>query len=1718
MKPSGKAPRRFTARAISTVTAALIGGAAAQEVGTSLPLTSVGDKLMWTVGDQDLRLVVGLSGQVQLDVYSAQFDPTDYRSPGEYGDENYGAPGSTVESTFMLIDAQGKVVRSQNFGTGKPNWQPFLNTDLAAGTYTLRVRTEGAGKNTFAIRLNTISAAVEADRLNVNVHAKAWIPALNVASPGGNVVLRMYDGDGPGELEAELHDTQGHVFPLKLSDTSSAADLKSDVLPLPEGAGNYTLYLRQPVGARQFSNTVSFSMQQNGQDTPLTVVRADTVGRLQVLAELVLPDGAGAEMATPTTADVSVGDRALSVTGSADLSLPAGAYPVSVKPVAGAVTALGSPSATVVKGGASQVKVQVRPQVALNFVADKTQVCVGDVVTFTARASTAFAGSLPADLRVTLPDGLVASGATALSAHVDAADPAQLKFEARATVAGTLQVQAGLMPWSKTQTLPVSVLPTATQIELRRSDVPSALPGEVVTVALSVRNASSVAAPYTLVDAPGTGLSALDPVIFSGTLQPGESRTLSYRARVTAVPGAASTLQATLGSSCDSAQQSAGQFVALVPEEAPEAAAPTEAAPVLETPAETAPAEAASAQAAPAAPAAVIVVARSSNVRIPFDAPRSATQLVVAHTPPAGASYVPGSSLLNGKPTADPLIGPSGRLYWTTPGAPRGVLGYALKHQEALPELASPALLGRYALGRQEVLVGQIDLADLKAALPPGQAVASENDGVVKLPLSGTVFRERDRITVAVQGLGVAPGADAELPTINGSPVPLASLGQTTLDSEAGSVRREFYGIQLRPGENVVSYGGQSVKVYLASAPVTAQLTPVQLVADGVQPIAIRLKLLDINGLTPGTPAVTVESSLDPLTPDAHPEVASQQIQLVGGEGLLELPPISSPTRFTVRVLVGSGVISRTFLATPSSTRVGVGFLSVTGSLGGGGVAYEARSQGYFETPLGQGKLYVAGSAAVRGGAGQVSETASPDGTVKSDPNADTGTAPVFDPSQGLPSTTNPLLRYPGYGDASTEQIPLQGIDPLAFRYEHPGFSVSYRQAELPIDVFSIGSNVTALSGFTRGATLGGNVQVAGFAAALPGGLVTDTLASNGTRIVRLSKADVSPDSQTVDLISTDAVTGAQTLRRLAPYSDYTLDPVAGVLYFSRAVALLDDAGNAQSLRVTYRVADPDGNRQIAFGAQVSGKVGDRLKLGAAAVRLDGVTSVGVRARYDSTVAEGGSAERSADAVVGDLLAAYAGGLMVNGTLNGQTGSLAYTGSVRYQDKSYAGLNPVEAGLAAAATVDARITDTFGVRLSAQYADGSYQLGRTSNQAITDGNADGSGNQGGLVSLQGRYALGALRLGAGLQAGFGAQKGIAALVSAGYKAGRFDLSLDHAQPIGSGTLDPVTTVAAKVQVAENLTLVARDVLDWGGVGPDGVATAPSQQASLGLQTKLGGANLSVAYDLPNSAGSGNRARFGADTTLPLNDKFSLNLSGSYLYNLTAGTGDWNAGSSLRYAAENLVASAGADVSSTSGTFRTVLKTGLSYSLSDQWSVTLDASKVLGAADQAGNSLAVSAALRDGPLQGLAYLRYQDGSLGGAAPQVIGEANVEYHRAEFALRAGVAGRMLISDPGSLTVQPSVSGTYYINDHVGVGVAGRAIYQPGSSYSAYSLGLEGSLRALPGTWVTLGYNAIGFDGISGNVSTRKGLYLRLDLMLDEALGGTQQADGSTEGEGK
>ena len=146
------------------------------------------------------------------------------------------------------------------------------------------------------------------------------------------------------------------------------------------------------------------------------------------------------------------------------------------------------------------------------------------------------------------------------------------------------------------------------------------------------------------------------------------------------------------------------------------------------------------------------------------------------------------------------------------------------------------------------------------------------------------------------------------------------------------------------------------------------------------------------------------------------------------------------------------------------------------------------------------------------------------------------------------------------------------------------------------------------------------------------------------------------------------------------------------------------------------------------------------------------------------------------------------------------------------------------------------------------------------------------------------------------------------------------------------------------------------------------------------------------------------------------------------------------------------------------------------------------------------------AYRTSDVSSLGYLRYASGSLAGTNPELTAGVSAEYHRTHYAVRAGLDARELLSDAGSLTLQPSLGATAYIGERFGIGGWSRALIQPASGVAVYGYGLEGSLRALPGTWLTAGYNFAGFDGI-GNQYTKQGAYVRLDVTLDETVGGSK-----------
>lgn len=1585
----------------------------AQEMSTSLPLTSIGDRLMWSVGDQNLNLDVPVAGQVRLELYSPRIDPADYRSDNYYGDEQYEG-GANATTTFTLVDSEGKTVLSRTFAPGAAAWETLFDQMLPAGQYRLKVETQGNAKNTFAVRLAGVSAAVSADRLSVNIHSQTWKPVLNVTTDGQPYVLKMYDGDGPTELEARLRDAQGNIYPVSVSD-----DLAWTDLPLPAPAGQYTVELRQVSTAKQFSNTVSFSMTRQGADTPITLTRVDQTGRLRITAELVLPTGS-----VPTQADVSVGDQRITVDQQTERVVAAGNYSITPVSVPGADVSIDHTQVVVPRGGMGEAKVQIRPQVQLNLTADKREVCLGDTVTLTAWATTAYAGDLPLNLTLDAP-GLTLSGEQTLQGNLSAAQAGVLRVTGQATQAGPLKVSAQLGPWGQSQTVDLNVLPNTTALQLTRADLSSAQVGDEVVVRLTLKNTAAQEVAYTLTDQVPEGLQALDKASFEGKLAAGESRELSYRAKVVAQQAGNLTWQAALNTpACPVPQQVEGRLQVTPP---------------------PAPAQ-----------------SRSSIVTLPFDVPRESKVMTITHTVPTGASYVQGSSKLDGQPVPDPLLSPTGVYYWNVPAptgngtekgaAIRGVLTYDLAHTGALGSLDAPSLSVTLPGQRSELLQGKIDKADLAQAKPlkAMTPTLAENEGAVKLPLAGSVIRLRDRITVTVEG----PQSQAPDLTVNGKPISTDLIGTNTQDGPRGIQRLTYVGVPIVDGPNVIRYNGQEITVQKVGATSKVELIPESLVADGSTPVRLRIRTLDAFGYATSQPTVTINSNLEPRVPDANTSESGYQVRLTDGEGVLELQPQTSPTTLKLLVENGKDIQKHTYEVRPDNSSVGIGNVSVTAGLGKGfsvknDVRWQARA--YYEGPVAGGKLYVAAD------------------------------------KDGLPTETNTFIRYPIYGDASTELVPLQGIDPVAFTYDHPSFRADYRRSSLPVDVLPVGETFTALTAYSKS-----NPALSGFAAFVPKDLVKNVpIELTGTRIIHLPDNNLSEGSESLVVATLERGTGKiikQTT--LVRNVDYTIDPLAGLVVTARTLDPVDADMNEQRLFASYRLANANSQRALAYGVQVK-HVGQNYSIGAAAVSLDNVVTVGARATYDN-------GKTRADGLV-----AYSGGVQASVSVSGKPNdNVDFSVRGRYQQSSYneRAVGRLADGLAVDANANVRLTPFLRL-----VADGEYH-NVPQNAVATDPLTELTrplSRQGGSVSGRVVYDFKPFSVGLGAKYAFGDIYGIGAVGSLGYQQGRTSVNLVHTQPF-TGNMPATTELVTRFGVGRNVNLGFTDKLTW-GLG---------HAAALTLDTIMGNVNYSVGYELPTAGGQGNRARFGVTTSLPLNRNLSLGLRGTATYDVGRKVGEVGAGADLNYKTESISATAGTDVTYAPAGFGVAVRAGISGSVTEHLTLSADGlyeNKPVLMADNAGVSrstgerLSVGYAYRNRNLSSLGYLRYMNGSLAAGRPELTSGLSAEYRQPTWAVRGGFDNRMYLNDRASYTWQAYGGGTVYLNDWLGVGGWVRTLNQPSTKTSMMGYGLEGSLRALPGAWVTAGYNFKGFEGLpSGYTYTKPGAYLRLDITVDEMMG--------------
>ncbi len=629
--------------------------------------------------------------------------------------------------------------------------------------------------------------------------------------------------------------------------------------------------------------------------------------------------------------------------------------------------------------------------------------------------------------------------------------------------------------------------------------------------------------------------------------------------------------------------------------------------------------------------------------------------------------------------------------------------------------------------------------------------------------------------------------------------------------------------------------------------------------------------------------------------------------------------------------------------------------------------------------------------------------------------------------NQGQPEVRSGLQQQPD----PTGRFPLTGAgsEPTLPLHSDEPVALRYDDARFSLGYYADGLGVFGVSGLPQATAL--RLETRG-----------DLALRGFVGFVPLnSKTDlILPDGTRFYRLSGPAEAGSEQVYvqmgprevRLERLKDYVLDAPSGTL--TLAQPLWPTTADFQPVRLRVVYAPLGGARELGYGLGARWKLGD-FSLAAGAALLPGEAwRYGAEAAYQGA---GFGLKASYSLAPGQTE-------RIGLEVSGQSGALESSASLSYENR-----------LQGQAQVGYRLSEADRLALE-------HQASET--------------NRTGLLYI--RRLSPAFSIGAGLGYTWesAATSALGRLI---LQEGAFQSELTHAQPFSLAN-SSTTRLSARYAFDANLMAEA-DLLQTWGLGFAG---------TLGLKQKLGAANLALSYQLPGVSGEGNRARFGLEAPLPLDEYWSLAASAGYERSLTSGADQAAFGLALRYRAEGFSATLGGETAIAREP-KVVVRAGASGQLDAQQTLSIDATYQLLPTSEGRFTLAY--ALRGREVSLLSYHRLSSGNV----RTLEGALATSYHPGlHFQLRPSLAYRLRLDDPAGHTYQLGLGANYYLTEWLGLGAAAYYQFQPGTQTEATAWALEASFRVLEGLWLNLGYTFSGFTGLTPD--TAPGLYLRLDFL--------------------
>lgn len=269
--------KRFALLSASLFLATLLSGSALAQSGGILPLVSVGEKWPQDVESYIIRVSPQDAGKpIGLEIYSPTFNLADYvdgrRGAGYFGDELY-KKNEPFDTTFTLSGPNGTVIERKYTMNREHTWESLYAGGLPAGTYTLKVNSNGDGKNSFALR-TAAPFVLETSDFTVNARdteQNALLAAKIRVTPdwvGQTVGILNYDMDGPKEAESWVIQPGGKRVNLTTSDNGKTATDNFKITP--DMVGEWQVFIRVLPTTKQYSNAIRYSFRLN--DKPVTAI------------------------------------------------------------------------------------------------------------------------------------------------------------------------------------------------------------------------------------------------------------------------------------------------------------------------------------------------------------------------------------------------------------------------------------------------------------------------------------------------------------------------------------------------------------------------------------------------------------------------------------------------------------------------------------------------------------------------------------------------------------------------------------------------------------------------------------------------------------------------------------------------------------------------------------------------------------------------------------------------------------------------------------------------------------------------------------------------------------------------------------------------------------------------------------------------------------------------------------------------------------------------------------------------------------------------------------------------------------------------------------------------------------------------------------------------------------------------------------------------------